>query len=178
MFANDYSSRAVCRLGGEEAGERERLVTDVVNRWEVPRQASCGNAGEEAGRGGHGQKGRARPGSAELGWGPPSPPPPWQTSCREPRLLKMAKELVRWGRRWEFMWGRVSLKAWAGSVWGEGTSRAARETDPEGPKGVKCHACHARREKGRKHPQSTRAPGTAHTLSSSVRITGLGARMW
>lgn len=74
MFANDYSSRAVCRLGGEGAGERERLVTDAVNRWEVLRQASCGNAGEEAGRGGHGQKGRARPGSAELGWGPPTAP--------------------------------------------------------------------------------------------------------
>lgn len=34
-FANDCSSREMCRMDGEGAGKRERLVTDTLNRWEV-----------------------------------------------------------------------------------------------------------------------------------------------
>ena len=73
--------------------------------------------------------------------------------------------------------GRFRWKQGLGlSGGGGGQPRAAGETDP---KGVKCHACHPRREKGRKHPRSTPcAPGPVHTLSSSIRITRLGAGMW
>lgn len=35
VFANDCSSRVMCRMDGEGAGKRQRLVTDTVNRWEV-----------------------------------------------------------------------------------------------------------------------------------------------
>lgn len=46
MFASDYSSREMCRMDEEGAGERERLVTDTVSRWEVLRKSElCCRAG-------------------------------------------------------------------------------------------------------------------------------------
>lgn len=57
VFASDYSSREMCRMDEEGAGERERLVTDTVSRWEVLRKSElCCRAG------GCGRQGRARGG--------------------------------------------------------------------------------------------------------------------
>lgn len=94
-------------MGGEGAGKRERLVTDTVNRWEVlhRRRALLGGMQGGSGEGRAGQKDSEQTSLGRTGVVTEVRAPSWQWSCGKPRVLKMAKELVQWGRRWEFIWG-------------------------------------------------------------------------
>lgn len=93
VFASDYSSREMCRMDEEGAGERERLVTDTVSRWEVLRKSElcCRAGGGVVGRGGRGEgrtgpKDSPRPGAAEPGQGLRSQPPPVSGATGSPSV--------------------------------------------------------------------------------------------
>lgn len=92
VFANDCSRSVMCRMDGEGAGKRERLVTDAVSRWEVLRKCRGGGVGSTG----------AKEQCGDPWVGPEVTAPTRGVVLWRTRGSKMAKELARCRRPWEF----------------------------------------------------------------------------